>query len=147
MAADSGQQGQQQGFWRAMLAADPVTRKQKDIKARLWSKLHDGCPGQQCRQRDHQLQRSAVHCNNMLCVCLILPRNGKRAAIACIAGCNLQPLSAGLICSLSKMPMLRSRLHKPCMRMMQSCIIFYVSQCCSDACHCCHRLRSWRPGA
>ena len=32
---DAAQHGQQLGFWKAMLAADPVTQKQKDIKVCL----------------------------------------------------------------------------------------------------------------
>ena len=35
LADANGQEGQQQSFWKSMLAADPVTQKQKDMKARL----------------------------------------------------------------------------------------------------------------
>jgi len=35
LADAGGQEGQQQSFWKSMLAADPVTQKQKDMKARL----------------------------------------------------------------------------------------------------------------
>ena len=34
-AGANGQDGQPQSFWKSMLAADPVTQKQKDMKARL----------------------------------------------------------------------------------------------------------------